>query len=168
MSHPLIATVRARFDQCCGYCGVSEADVGAELTVDHFRPTSRGGDESLDNLVYACPRCNLLKGDFYPSDEERAAGLRVLHPLSDDLLQHISFSSSTGRLTPLSLTGKFHIHVLQLNRQPLVVHRIRKRILVDLIQGQELFASQSDDLEGALHFARSYLDYLKQLQSRNR
>ena len=166
MAHPLIAMVRARFDRCCGYCGVSEADVGAELTVDHFRPNTRGGDESLDNLVYACPRCNLLKADFFPSDEEQKAGLRVLHPLFEDLSQHLEMSSDTGRIIPLTLTGKFHIHLLQLNRQPLIVHRVRKRILADLIKGQEFFVCQADDLEGALHFARSYLDYLKQLRSR--
>ena len=38
----------------CGYCGVTETDCGGTLTVDHFRPVSHGGDESDDNLVYAC------------------------------------------------------------------------------------------------------------------
>jgi hypothetical protein len=35
MAHPKLQMVRARYAFCCGYCGVSEADVGGELTVDH-------------------------------------------------------------------------------------------------------------------------------------
>jgi hypothetical protein len=30
--------LRHRFGFRCGYCGVAERDVGAELTVDHFQP----------------------------------------------------------------------------------------------------------------------------------
>jgi len=36
----------------CGYCGTSEVDVGAELEVDHYQPHSKGGSDSLSNLVY--------------------------------------------------------------------------------------------------------------------
>ena len=38
----------------CGYCGVSETSSGGELTIDHYRPVSQNGDDSDDNLVYAC------------------------------------------------------------------------------------------------------------------
>jgi FtsZ-binding cell division protein ZapB len=30
--------VRERYGRRCGYCGISELDNGAELTVDHFQP----------------------------------------------------------------------------------------------------------------------------------
>jgi len=53
---------RERFSSRCGYCGVSEVEVGATLTIDHHRPRSRGGSEDDENLVYACPRCNEHKG----------------------------------------------------------------------------------------------------------
>ena len=36
-------TLQRRFQFRCGYCGVSERDAGAELTVDHFQPRSQGG-----------------------------------------------------------------------------------------------------------------------------
>jgi DNA-directed RNA polymerase subunit RPC12/RpoP len=62
MAHPRLPTVRERYAFCCGYCGVCEADVGGELTVDHFCPVSAGGDDSDENLVYACVRCNQYKG----------------------------------------------------------------------------------------------------------
>ncbi len=66
MAHPKLQTVRERYAFCCGYCGVSEADVGGELTVDHFRPVSAGVDHSDENLVYACVRCNQYKGGLLP------------------------------------------------------------------------------------------------------
>ena len=42
----------------CRYCGVR-----SNLTIDHVRPTSKGGDWSWENLVTACVKCNGKKGD---------------------------------------------------------------------------------------------------------
>jgi 5-methylcytosine-specific restriction endonuclease McrA len=42
------AAVRAAHNSCCGYCGVSETLVGGELEIDHFRPFSRGGADTLE------------------------------------------------------------------------------------------------------------------------
>ena len=42
----------------CTYCGASDAN-----EVDHVWPKSRGGEDTLDNLVCACRRCNILKKD---------------------------------------------------------------------------------------------------------
>ena len=53
--------LRHRFEFRCGYCGVTERDVGAELTVDHFQPRSRGGLHEADNWVYCCHPCNEFK-----------------------------------------------------------------------------------------------------------
>lgn len=85
MAHPKLEQVRQRYDCCCGYCGVSEVDAGGTLTVDHYRPVTRDGDDTDDNLVYACIHCNQYKGRFYPSPQDVACGRRVLHPLRDDL-----------------------------------------------------------------------------------
>jgi 5-methylcytosine-specific restriction endonuclease McrA len=54
--------LRRRFDFRCGYCGVSENDVGAELTVDHYHPRSRNGPDEPANWVYSCFACNTHKG----------------------------------------------------------------------------------------------------------
>jgi hypothetical protein len=50
MAHPKLQMVRTRYAFCCGYCGVSEADAGGELTVGHFHPVAAGGDHSDENL----------------------------------------------------------------------------------------------------------------------
>ena len=42
----------------CQYCGSTK-----QLTVDHVIPRSKGGKTSWTNLVTACNRCNVGKGD---------------------------------------------------------------------------------------------------------
>jgi 5-methylcytosine-specific restriction endonuclease McrA len=54
---------RARFDlkQICSYCGAID-----ELQLDHIWPASRGGTNHIDNLTFACRRCNMEKRDKLP------------------------------------------------------------------------------------------------------
>lgn len=49
----------------CFWCGVK---VGKTYHVDHIVPLSRGGSNSPENLVIACPACNLSKGDKLPHE----------------------------------------------------------------------------------------------------
>ena len=77
--------LRQRFNFRCGYCGVSETEAGAELTVDHFQPQSRQGADTLENYVYCCPACNTFKGAYWNPGSVR----RILHPLNDTLNTHI-------------------------------------------------------------------------------
>lgn len=49
----------------CIYCGRSPSkDKSVVLHVDHKIPKSKGGEDSIDNLVTACAECNLGKGDI--------------------------------------------------------------------------------------------------------
>lgn len=51
----------------CQYCGSSAPD--AVLHVDHIEPISKGGDNSIINLITACDTCNLGKSDIFLSDD---------------------------------------------------------------------------------------------------
>lgn len=51
----------------CQYCGRSAPDV--ILEIDHFVPVSKGGDNSLINLVTSCRDCNRGKSDKKLSDD---------------------------------------------------------------------------------------------------
>lgn len=55
----LRATVFARDDYTCQYCGLR----GVSLQCDHIIPVSRGGSNDLDNLATACKPCNQSKCD---------------------------------------------------------------------------------------------------------
>lgn len=111
--------VRSIYMMRCGYCQVSEAEVGAELTYDHFQPQSQGGSDEADNLVYACHACNEFKGDYFGSTE----ATRLLHPLRDDLKLHLR-QEPDCTLKGITAAGKRYINLLQLNRPPLVLYRI--------------------------------------------
>jgi hypothetical protein len=115
-------TLRERFQYRCGYCGVSELDAAAELTVDHYRPRSHGGPHEPENWVYCCHACNEFKGDYWQSDSAR----RILHPLRDDVAAHIEAKDDVT-LAALNETGEFNIERLRLNRSQLVAHRSERR-----------------------------------------
>jgi 5-methylcytosine-specific restriction endonuclease McrA len=48
----------------CQYCGYR----GDDLTLDHIVPRSRGGTETWENMVTACNRCNVSKGNRTPRE----------------------------------------------------------------------------------------------------
>lgn len=64
-SNSPIATKRAiltRDSFKCGYCG------GKGDTVDHIHPQSRGGENTWENLITACQRCNNKKANRTPEE----------------------------------------------------------------------------------------------------
>jgi hypothetical protein len=111
--------VRHAYDFACGYCGVREEDAGSLLELDHFKPRSAGGGDELENLVYCCPTCNRLKGDFWRASTDEK---RLLHPQRDDVGLHLLLQPD-GLFTALATTGEFHLSRLRLNRPPLVALR---------------------------------------------
>src|SRR5688572_15805830 len=121
--------LRRLFEFRCGYCGVRERDAGAELTVDHFQPSSKGGAHEPDNWVYCCHACNEFKADYWQPDSPK----RILHPLRDHLQSHI-VEHEDGRLIALTETDAFHIDHLRLNRAPLIEyrHECRRQIALRL------------------------------------
>ena len=115
-------TVRQRAGLACQYCGVSETDVGGELTIDHFQPTTKGGSDDLENLLYCCARCNQHKLDYWPSGP---GDLLLWNPLREPFSKHF-LELDDGTLQPLTATGTWTLERLRLNRPPLVDHRLRR------------------------------------------
>lgn len=55
-----------RENRCCIYCGVHASK--AKMEIEHVVPRSRGGTDSLSNLVLACTSCNQAKGNLSLSE----------------------------------------------------------------------------------------------------
>ncbi|MEW6684916.1 MAG: HNH endonuclease [Candidatus Edwardsbacteria bacterium] len=53
-----------RDQHTCQYCGTTKGP----LTTDHIIPKSQGGEDSWENLVCACIKCNNKKGDRNPKE----------------------------------------------------------------------------------------------------
>ena len=58
----------------CQYCG--RRFPTSELSLDHVVPLSRGGVSSWENVVCACLRCNVKKGNRLPDE----AGMALRRP----------------------------------------------------------------------------------------
>jgi hypothetical protein len=162
VAHPKHDEVRRHYDFRCGYCGVSEADSGGELTVDHYRPVSAGGGDEDDNLVYACFRCNLYKSNYFPAGEDLAHGLRVLHPLRDDITAHLREDETSHRLLALTETGGFHINLLQLNRPALIERRLQRHLIALVSSERDLAQDRYSRLHESATIQEAYIRLLHQ------
>lgn len=54
----------ARDGNRCQYCG--KRFITSELSLDHVKPRSQGGDTSWENIVCCCVKCNVKKGGRTP------------------------------------------------------------------------------------------------------
>lgn len=140
----------------CGYCGVSETDTGAHLTVDHFQPVAKGGTDGLPNLVYCCHTCNEFKGDWWNPDNER----RILHPLNDTMTDHIA-AQDDGTVNGLTPTGVFHVERLRLNRAPLVAHRAECLVSIRNVSRERDALNRLNRLEERVEHLQSEVEQLR-------
>lgn len=115
--------VRRRANYACEFCGISETDAGGKLTIDHFRPRSKGGEDHQDNVLYSCARCNQYKLDYWPVSLDDPI---LWNPRQEPASRHF-LELDDGTLHPLTATGAFTLRRLRLNRPPLIAHRLRKR-----------------------------------------
>lgn len=115
--------IRQRARYACEFCGVTETDAGGELTIDHFHPQTKGGTDTLENLLYCCYRCNQYKADYWPIQPGEP---HLWHPQHEPLDRHLLLLAD-GTLHPITEVGVFTLQRLRLNRPPLVALRVRKQ-----------------------------------------
>lgn len=87
----------ARDSYSCQYCGRGRRELGyrESLTRDHIVPLSRGGDNGWTNVVTACSKCNLRKGNHLPHE----CGMK---PLTDPREpNHVELIWAVRKVTPI-------------------------------------------------------------------
>jgi len=156
-----LPALRDEFSGKCAYCesGIDLATSHSEY--DHFRPKSnaRGLNKEISgqhywwlvyewqNIYYACTRCNIYKGTWFPVEGERApVGIRfddihnekslLVDPCRDEPSEHFSYLE-TGEIVGLSSKGFTTIETLKLNRVELV--DARRQALESIKKRFELF-----------------------------
>ncbi len=67
-----------RDNYTCQYCGVHKKD----LTVDHIIPKSKGGKDTWDNVITACLKCNVSKGNKTPKEANMQLRISPRRPQS--------------------------------------------------------------------------------------
>lgn len=68
----------------CAYC--HRADL--PLTVDHITPRSKGGDDTWENLITACVKCNNKKGDRLPDEAKMPLTKKPSKPSHITFMKH--------------------------------------------------------------------------------
>ncbi len=78
----------ARDGYSCQYCGRHRSKFGyrESLTRDHVLPLSRGGDNSWLNVVTACSKCNLRKGNQTPAEAHMRLRTAPSEPVGVELI----------------------------------------------------------------------------------
>ncbi len=92
------------------------------FSIDHVIPRSadRGGSSERDynNLVYACNRCNSLRGVA-----------QILNPAQEPLGEHLEVRDEDGSIVGRTDEGEKSIRILRLN-DPTVCHHRRRALVV--------------------------------------
>ncbi len=127
-SREIERVVAARAVGRCEYCRMDQSLQGATFHVEHVIPRSRGGSSTLDNLAWACPRCNLQKTNRVEVvDPATGRQTRLFNPRTDVWQEH--FRWDNFQLLGLSEIGRATIAALDLNHP----RRIRIRQVEELL-----------------------------------
>jgi 5-methylcytosine-specific restriction endonuclease McrA len=117
----LSRAVRARADGRCQYCLMHESLQGATFHIEHVIPQSKGGSSDLENLVLACPGCNLCKAARITSmDQTTGEYVRLFHPVRQLWREHFQFRGY--QVEGLTAVGRATIEALNLNHPPPAAH----------------------------------------------
>lgn len=99
----------------CEYCRLHEDHAVKKHEVDHIIPRKHGGQESDDNLAWACFLCNRYKGSEVGAyDPETSQLVPLFNPRKQRWQDH--FAVEAGEIIALTDVGRVTILILQLNR----------------------------------------------------
>ncbi|HEV3164020.1 MAG TPA: HNH endonuclease, partial [Isosphaeraceae bacterium] len=120
--------VRERAKGLCEYCRLPQTAYALPFQVDHIISEQHGGRASLNNLAWACPRCNRFKGPNIASiDRETRHLVSLYHPRRDRWAEHFRWRGA--RLMGLTEVGRVTIRVLAIN-DPAAV-RVRRELIAE-------------------------------------
>lgn len=169
--------LREDFNKSCGYCDDSDVYAGGVrgFHIDHFAPKSKFPDMHITytNLVYACPICNIYKGNYWPSELahepviDNNGFVDPCDPLYDDHLER----ADDGMIVFTSDLGEFIYQKLKLGlrrHQLIWILSKAKHILRRLKAGIDKTPKGSDERdelsEMFISVTTEFLDYAEELE----
>jgi 5-methylcytosine-specific restriction endonuclease McrA len=106
--------VRRRADRRCEYCRKPQGFSPIDHQVDHIIAVQHGGSDALDNLAFACFRCNNKKGSNIASLDKSVNQLAPLYnPRSQVWSDH--FQQESGVITGKTPAGRATAALLDFN-----------------------------------------------------
>jgi hypothetical protein len=114
--------VRQRAGSRCEYCRFPDRASDLPFHVEHIVASSHGGDDGLDNLAWACARCNLRKGpNLATIDPETRSQVTLYNPRTMTWVEH--FEIRDGWIAGLSEVGRGTMRLLDMNDVRRLAHR---------------------------------------------
>lgn len=98
--------------------------------IDHIISLKHGGENSSENLAYACLPCNLNKGADLGSINPKTGELvRFFNPRRDQWSEHFCFNDAL--IEPLTDIGEVTVRIFQFNTKDRILER---KLLMELNQ----------------------------------
>ena len=112
----------------CEYCRAVEVGQLATFEVEHVAPSTVGGSDGVENLAWACGRCNRSKSDRVELiDPESGLAVAVFDPRAMRWVDHFAWRSH--ELLGLTPIGRALVEALDLNSARRVAIRQDEQIL---------------------------------------
>ncbi|MEC4804918.1 MAG: HNH endonuclease signature motif containing protein [Jaaginema sp. PMC 1079.18] len=122
--------VAARANYLCEYCRCPEAFSTQSFTIEHIKPRQAGGENTLENLAWACSGCNAFKHiKTRGIDPQTEQEVTLFHPRQDRWQDHFTWSDDLTRVVGKTPCGRATLNTLNLNRQGIV--NLRRLLVMD-------------------------------------
>ena len=106
----------------CEYCGLPAEVAFYPHEVDHVIAEKHGGTNDIDNLAFACWRCNRHKGsDLTSFDPETALLSPLFNPRTQVWAEHFAYEGE--RVAGLTPEGRTTVNLLRLNSEERLTER---------------------------------------------
>lgn len=134
VSKSIRGQVQERAKSRCEYCLIPETLTHFSHQVDHIFPPRHGGTDDLDNLAWACFRCNNNKGtDIATVDFESGERVFLYNPRQHKWDDHFIINDD-GLVLGKTAIGRATARLLQMN----VTKRVEmRRILIKAYRWNE-------------------------------
>jgi hypothetical protein len=114
--NPLYPSVAIRAEHRCEYCHAPEVVFNFRFEVEHFIPTSHGGQDHDANLALSCRSCNLYKSFHVTGvDDETMSEVPLFDPRRQRWDDHFRVDPATGMMIGATPTGRATIRRLAMN-----------------------------------------------------
>lgn len=120
--------IAKRANYRCEYCKIPQLPIQLKHEPDHILPRKHGGENTLENLAFACFYCNRHKGTDISGFDDLTENLTAFfNPRTQIWTEH--FQILNAEIIPLTPEARVTVKILQLN----VAEKIEQRqALVEL------------------------------------
>ncbi len=120
----VVARVRSRAENRCGYCLSPQHLVLGWLEIEHLIPKAKRGTDDEENLWLACRLCNNFKGVQTDAlDPESGQRVPLVDPRRQRWLDHFRWSNDGATIVGMTPSGRATVIALQLNNMIAVMVR---------------------------------------------